>query len=470
MTARDPTTKTRGIRLADWRARILTNEKGKPRKVVANATLILENDPAWSGVLAYDEFAETIVTLKAPPWRSCDAPPDCKPGDWTDQDTTRMQAWLSDFHGLDLGDGPTLAAVAVAAIKKRVHPVRDWLDGLRWDGKRRATTWLVDVMGAEDTPYVRAIGQAWLVSAVARIYQPGCKVDTVLVLEGKPGIMKSSVLRALAGDAWFLEMSVSDVANKDAMQLLRRKWLVEFPEIDGLSRTEQAHVKAYFSRQVDTYRASYGRGTKDYPRQSAFAATTNKETYTTDETGGTGRRLWPTWCTRGDVALARAIRDQLWAEARARFESGEQWHITDPELRDAEREAQDARFRSDPWEQTIATWLAKPGDPGFPSKAERGVTTAAVLELALKIDVSKRDHAAAGRVGAVLRRLGWVPGKHPETIDGARVRVYRPSEGAGTNGHTLVPLDRPADATLGPGGEGDEPWGEDMYPPPEALR
>ena len=108
--------------------------------------------------------------------------------------------------------------------------MREWLDSLRWDGVKRAPTWLIDIMGVEDTPLVRAVSCAWLVSAAARIYRPGCKVDTVLVLEGKPGIHKSSVLRAIAGDDWFLEMSIADVAAKDAMQLLRRKWLVEFPE------------------------------------------------------------------------------------------------------------------------------------------------------------------------------------------------------------------------------------------------
>lgn len=456
--------KGKAIRLADWRAGILKTDKGKPRKVPANATLIFSHDPAWQDVLAYDEFAETIVTTKPPPWRACDAPGKIEPGDWTDHDTTRAQNWLADFHGVDLGDGPTLAAIAVTAMKRRIHPVRDELDAFRWDGKRRAPTWLVDVMGADDTPLVRAIGQAWLVSCVARIYRPGCKVDTVLVLEGKPGIFKSSVLRALVGDRYFLEMSIADVANKDAMQLLRRKWIAEFPEIDGLSRTEQAHVKAFFSRQVDTYRPSYGKGTRDFPRQIAFAATTNKEQYIADETGGTGRRLWPVWCTRGDVALATKLREQLWAEAVARFQSGEQWHLTDPELRDAERESQDARFRADPWEQTIAAWLAKPQDMG-PSKAERGVTTSDVLE-ALGLEVGRRDQAAASRVGSVLRRLGWVPPKHPETRNGVRVRPYRPVDGAGTNGHTLVPLERGPDATLEPlEGEGDGGWGEDAYPP-----
>jgi putative DNA primase/helicase len=455
------------VRLEGWQTGLL--RKIKPdgsttnvlRPILANASLILSSDPKWEGVLAYDEFAETVITQKLPPFRPCDLYKGQQAGDWVDEDTGRTQAWLSDAWGLDVGQDVCLSAVKMAACRRRVHPVRDWLDSLRWDGKMRSASWLIDVMGCEDTPYVRAVGQAWLVSAVARVYNPGCKVDTVLVLEGKPGIFKSSVLRALVGE-WFLEMSITDVANKDAMQTLRRKWIAEFPEIDGLSRTEQAHVKAYFSRQVDTYRASYGKGTRDYPRQTVFAATTNKEQYLVDETGGSGRRMWPVRCHRGDLGLAGSLREQLWAEAKVRFEGGQEWHLRDPELRDLERSEQDARFRSDPWEQTIATWLAKPSDLG--DKTIRGVSTADVMAGALGMDVAKRDHASASRVGAILRRIGWLPGKHPETIDGVRIRLYRPEDGAGTNGHTLWPLEDSGTVPL----ESDE-LSEDMFPPKDSL-
>lgn len=412
-----------------WKTQLLRkrDDSGKPkiglRPVAANVTTILTHDPAWAGVIAYDEFGETIVTRAPPPWRPVDAPVTVTMGDWTDLDTVRTQSWLADRYAIDAGQDTVLAGVSVVADRHRFHPVRDWLSSLRWDGQKRLPTWLHDVFGCPDTPYARAVGQAWAISAIARAFTPGCKVDTVLVLEGDPGIRKSSVLRALFGDEWFLEMSITDVANKDAMQLLKRKWGAEFPEIDGLSRTEQAHVKAYFSRQVDTYRPSYGKGTRDFPRQIVFAASTNKNEYLTDETGGTGRRMWPARCRTGNIALVVAIREQFWAEAVARFESGEAWHIQDPSLRDAEREEQDARFRTDPWEQSVAEWLAKPVDLGG-SRARAGVTTADVL-VALGIETGRRSHADAIRIGAIMRRLDWIPG-NPELRNGARVRVYRP--------------------------------------------
>jgi putative DNA primase/helicase len=418
---------------SDWHNRLIykLGPKGKPtqslKKNVANLSTILAHDTLWSGVLAYDEFAETIIKQKPPPWREWDAPHGGSvSGDWCDADTARLKMWFSAAYGLDASTGDALDAVLVVAHRHSIHPVREWLESLRWDGKRRVPTWLVDVMGCEDTPYVRAVGQAWAISAVARAYKPGCKVDTVLVLEGKPGTFKSSVLRALVGDEWFLEMAITDVSNKDALQILRRKWIAEFPEIDGLSRHEQAAVKSYFSRQVDTYRASYGRGSKDYPRQTVFAATTNKSEWLTDETGGTGRRMWPVRCIRGDVALARMYRENFWAEAKARFECGEAWHIVDPSLVEAERVEQDARFRADPWEETISAWLVGAADIG--SRAKVGVTTSDVLGTCLSIEPQKRDNFAAARVGSILRRLGWVPGKQ-ESRNGARVRLYRPVDG-----------------------------------------
>lgn len=450
----------------DWTDELLETKKGDIRSCAANMSLILARDPSWDGILAWDEWAETVVTLKVPPWRECDAAPDLKPGEWTEADTTRLQSWCSWHHNVDFGETTTWRGTIVAAMRKRVHPVKDWLDGLRWDGRKRAPTWLADVLGVEDTPLARAVGTAWLVSSVARIYQPGCKVDTVLVLEGKPGIFKSSVLRALVGDPWFLEMSVSDIANKDAMQCLRRKWIGEFPEFDGYSKSEQSAIKSFLSRQVDTYRESYGHKARDFPRQFVGCATTNKTEYVVDETGGTGRRLWPFQCARGDVAMARALREQLWAEARARYESGEAWHIVDPELRDDERAAQDLRFRPDAWEEKIAAWLAKPADIG-PSKSVRGVTTADILGGAILLDVGRWDNGHSARVGAVLRRLGWHPGKHPETRDGVRVRVYRPGDSAhsGTNGTTLYPLETPAPPTI----PVPEHTSGDLFPPDEAM-
>jgi predicted P-loop ATPase len=263
-----------------------------------------------------------------------------------------------------------------------------------------------------------------MISAVARIFEPGCKVDTVPVLEGEQGIRKSSLIRALAGDEWFLEMSVTDVSNKDAMQVLRRKWIAEFPEIDGISKGEFAHVKAFFSRQVDTYRPSFGKGSRDFLRQIVFCASTNRDDYGTDETGL--RRYWPIRCLQCDVAYVTTHRDQLWAEAVVRYRRGEEWHVTDPELVDEFKQQQSDRYRSDAWEEKIERWLLAPVDHAkFRSRADAGVTTGDVIELALKIEPGKIGPGDEGRVARCLRRLGWIRGAQ-QRRDGVRVRLYRP--------------------------------------------
>jgi putative DNA primase/helicase len=432
-----------------WRERLIVEVTGdgelRTLGVIANVVTILRFHPAWNNVIAYDEFGESVVSTKPPPWDVAAAPPyhadhtedTWKFVDWTETDLSRTCDWLSRNERLHVPSALVAEAVHVVAETRTIHPVREWIESLRWDGKMRLETWLIDIMGAEDTPYDRAVGKAWAISAIARIYKPGCKVDTVLVLEGKPGTFKSSVLRALVGDEWFFEMSVTDMSNKDAMQILRRKWIAEFPEIDALSKYEQAHVKSYFSRQVDRYRPSFGKAARDFPRQTIFAATTNKSEWIGDETGGTGRRMWPVRCTRGDVALARAYRDNFWAEAKARFECGEEWHITDPELLTAERDEQADRLQQDIWLPTIAAWLEEPigwdwdEDPStgkprkerYPVDLHNGVMTIEVALFALEKPKGQVTTADQMRIGRCLSALGYERGPMRRE-NGARVRRY----------------------------------------------
>jgi predicted P-loop ATPase len=220
------------------------------------------------------------------------------------------------------------------------------------------------------------------------------------------------------------------------MQILRRKWIAEFPEIDSLSKYEQAHVKSYFSRQVDRYRPSFAKCAKDFPRHTVFAATTNKPDWISDETGGTGRRMWPARCTKGDVALAHAYRENFWAEARMRCECGEAWHITDAALLEAERGEQDDRLQQDIWLPKIAAWLedpigwtweenehGKPTRSRFPVDLSAGVLTVDVATFGLEKPVGQVSTADQMRIARCLTALGYIRGPlHRE--NGARVRRY----------------------------------------------
>src|SRR5205823_3054617 len=240
------------------------------------------------------------------------------------------------------------------AARHAYHPIRQYLAGLTWDKKPRLDTWLVHYCHAEDSTYTRAVGSKTLIAAVARVQQPGCKVDTVPILEGDQGALKSTVWRILATDAWFSD-TLPDLHDKDAAQSLRGKWILELGELAILQRNEVELIKRFISANQDHYRPSYGRRAVTFPRHNIFVASTNKESYFKDETGN--RRFWPI-ALKGfcDVKALEADRDQLWAEAFARYKDGEQWHLT-PELEKAAMQEQAKRVELDDWEAPILEFI-----------------------------------------------------------------------------------------------------------------
>jgi len=326
-------------------------------------------------------------------------------GEWCDEDTTRAESWLLRAYGIRLSDSKVMSSVAVAARSITIHPVRTYLRGLEWDGVKRIDRWLTTFLGAEDSPYVRTIGRNWLISAVARIMRPGCKVDTMLVLEGKTGISKSLALRTLAGgpagddgrESWFTEIS-SEIDPTATPQLLRRKWIVELGELASLKRTrEQETIKSFLSRQEDNYRPPYGKRARDYPRQSVFAGSTNEDRYLRDPTGA--RRFWPFKCGRIFIRGLEIERNQLWAEAVHAFDKGAAWHLDDEAMVKLATGEQSERYEEDVWTERIREWLTL--------RAKTGTTLEDVLEVCLQIEPSKWTQWDASRVGAILKRIGW---------------------------------------------------------------
>ena len=210
----------------------------------------------------------------------------------------------------------------------------------------------------EDSEYVRAIGPRYLISSVARIYQPGCKVDHVLVLEGPQGKQKSEALRTLVkNDSWFTDR-LSHVASKDAALEIAGVLLVEIAEMDALTKATSSAIKSFLTRRRDRFRPPYGKHPINLPRQCVFAATINPTAggYLKDPTGA--RRFWPVAC-RGmiDRDGLEKVRDQLWAEAVHRFKAGAPWWLETPELEALATAEQAARFVIDAWEEPIREWL-----------------------------------------------------------------------------------------------------------------
>jgi putative DNA primase/helicase len=286
-------------------------------------------------------------------------------------------------------------AVLLVAEANAYHPVRAWLDGLRWDKTLRVRHWLRDYAGAADDDYTSEVAQWWMVSAVARIYKPGCKVDHMLILEGEQGIRKSSLLEAICPERSLFRDTPIDLGHKDSFGALRGKWILEWAELDSLDRSDFRKVKAYVSSPVDSYRPPYAKRDVDAERQCVFAGTTNEPQYFPDPTGN--RRFWPVRCTRADPEELSRVREQLWAEAVHWFQEGAQWWPSTSQSINRATDAQEQRRKEHPWEATIAIFLA--------TRAE--VCVGDVLD---HLNLSKKDWTpgAATVVGQCLARAGWI--------------------------------------------------------------
>jgi predicted P-loop ATPase len=381
-----------GAKQRDWTDELIFNKDGKILPNLANLILILRKAPKWEEVLAYDEFNARVIIRKRPPWghEEPDAP-------WTDHHESLARVWFQN-QNINPSAGDVGRAVQTAARCNKFHPVRAYFESLVWDGVPRLDTWLIDYFHAQDSAYIRAIGPRYLISAVARIYRPGCKVDHMLIFEERQGKQKSESLRTLAiRDEWFTDR-LSHLASKDAALEITGVLIAEIGEMDAIQRASSSTAKSFLSRREDRFRPPYGKHIISLPRQLVFAATINPPTggYLKDPTGA--RRFWPVAC-QGMVdrdGLEKA-RSQLWAEAVHRFKAGASWHLETPELKALAAAEQAARFVYDVWEPPIREWLGERIDVAIPE----------VLEGAL--DLARRDctQSAHNRAAKILTRLGF---------------------------------------------------------------
>lgn len=285
--------------------------------------------------------------------------------------------------------------VADTARHNDFHPVRDYLDGLHWDGVARIDRWLVAYGGATESDYVRAVGTLLLVAAVRRIRQPGVKFDEMPVLEGEQGTNKSSALAALAvNDEWFSDDLPLTADGKRVIEALAGRWIVEAAELKGMRKGEVEHLKAFLSRQIDRARMSYDRLVTEVPRQCVLVGTTNSAQYLRDGTGN--RRFWPVRIGRFDLASLRRDRDQLWAEAVVREAKGASIRL-DPALWSAAASEQQQRAVEDPYVLVLADFL----------RMKEGKIRASDVWNVLDIPAGQRTQEHNARLGEAMRALGW---------------------------------------------------------------
>jgi predicted P-loop ATPase len=313
----------------------------------------------------------------------------------------RLWVTIADAFGFQAPKATLHTLISADAREASHHPVRQYLDGLSWDGTPRLDRWLIAYGRADDTRYVRAVGALPLVAAVRRVRRAGCKFDELLVLESSQGTLKSSALRALCPhDPWFTDDLPLGVDSKLVIERTAGKWIIEAAELHGNRGREAEALKAFLSRQTDgPVRLAYGRLPVTVPRQFVLIGTTNARlAYLKDGTGA--RRFWPVRVRQFDVEALARDRDQLWAEAAAREATGASIRLA-PDLWHDAALAQEDRRAADPWEEILEPLLC--GEGITPVDL---VVVGAIWE-ALKVEANHRNNQHADRVAAIVQRYGF---------------------------------------------------------------
>ena len=388
--------------------------QGKPMKSMKNLRTLLEHDPQLKGKLRLNLFSGRIDTVGTMPWK--------RPGTsatWNDDDAAQLRIYLEPFFG-KLAKNDILDAVAATASDQAYHPVRDYLNGLSWDGKARLDTLLIDYLGAADTAYTRAVTRKAFTAAVARVMTPGCKYDTMLVLVGGQGRHKSTLLARMGGE-WFSD-SLRTFGDKDAMETIQGTWIDEVAEMQAMAKAEVDAVKMFLSKTNDYYRAAYGRYTADRPRQCVFFGTTNSKECLTDTTGS--RRFWVVdidqqgRCKNVFRDMA-GERDQIWAEAVAYWRIGESLYLP-PELEREARRIQEEHRARHPWEGMIADYLEQdvPAEWMKMDLVQREAFRSGGLRYDGTLEPRRRVCAAEIWCEALGRRKGDMTQRDTRTING----------------------------------------------------
>lgn len=419
-----------------------------------NIGLVMANDPGLAGKLRRDAESDAIYAVaERLPWRALPRGRDV----WADGDDANLRIYMECRYGI-VGKLKIDDAVSSAADADPYDPLGEYLDALpEWDGVPRAETLLIDLMGAEDTAYVRAVTRKTLCAAVRRARRPGCKFDYMLILEGAQGLGKSSLFAALAGE-WFTDaLSLDDIAHpKVAAEKLQGRWIAEVAELDGMAKASIERLKGFLTTAEDNYRAAYARRAKGYRRRCIVVGTVNNlDGYLRDATGN--RRFWP---VRVERSLDRSRLDestvaQVWAEAAALLAAGEPLYLSD-DVERAAREMQRQAMESDPREGLVQAYLETPVPAGFdawtgeerdefwslradfggaeggPEEALETRATVSVMEVwheCLRQPTVKPTRNDSYQIAAILRKSGWEPtGKTKKLKAYGYVKTYERGE------------------------------------------
>ncbi len=394
-----------------WRSKLITT-KGKDgedsglKQVPTNAGLILEHDKVWAGKIKFNRVTKEIDLFN-------------QFADINKNAThTEVMNWLalSDYR-LHLQSYTVVEQIYAVARRNEYDPLRDWLNGLQHDGVARISDLLPKYFGATGDPhYLKRISECWMIAAVARAMDPGCKVDNVLMLQGGQGKFKSTALNILGGK--FFSDTKFNIHDKDGRLMASRFWIIELGELAGLKGNDVEAMKSFFSAKSDHIRAPYAKVAEDFLRRCVYVGTTNKDEFLPPD--GEQRRYWVASIGKGDIEALCADRIQLWAEAVVRYKAGEKWWLEGDDVALAELQAQAVSKESYLREPILTWWMKLQTKPAI-------VTTQQIASDALGMTNSQITISIKQEIGEALRSLGFQRAK--KRLAGAPVNIYRtPSE------------------------------------------
>ncbi|MEN2430736.1 VapE domain-containing protein [Comamonas sp. F1-6] len=407
----DDMVKIGGYLVPSWMSYYYDSEKSRwnvSRKFVIRC---LERLPDIKDVLGFDELRNTVQCRKAWPW------PYAKPGEIRNADSLLLGKWLTDTYGLpSISKAALEEGMLTVAATRRYHPIRDYLTGLKWDGKPRVDNWLVHVLGEKpDTikpalfEYLGLVGRFWLLGMVYRVMEPGCKFDYCPVLEGNGGLRKSTLVETLATSEYFSDTPFEVGKGKEAQEQVQGLWLYEIAELTHFSKSEVGAIKAFISAKVDRYRVAYGSTVESFPRQCVLVGTTNEDTYLRDRTGN--RRFWPIPVKRQiNTEFVAKYREQLLAEAFARYLQGEAYSPSGEQEERLFKPMQESRLVETAVDGELLYVLTRvPMQNGIQSVVNElaDFVTLPQLVQALGADPAKAPPGLQGQITSWLKHEGW---------------------------------------------------------------
>lgn len=409
----------------DWQSHLELDKAGNIKNTLRNLTIILENDPNLKP-LVFNQLLDGMEIKGEVPWKH--------PSKfWRDADDAQLISYVDTHYGTFSARNYDIAVTKVADDRS-YHPIRSFIDQLpQWDGIERVDTLLIDYLGAEDSPYVRAVTRKTLCAAIKRVLVPGSKFDSMLVLNGPQGVGKSTLIAKLAGE-WFSDsLNLSDTKDKTAAEKLQGYWILEIGELAGLRKAEVETLRSFLTRQNDIYRAAFGKRATPHLRQCVFFGTTNAESgYLRDTTGN--RRFWPVMTpgsgTKHSWELTTEDIQQIWAEALVYVQQGEKLYLdatTEALAKAEQREAMESDEREGLVRLYLDTLLPTTWDSmdiferrnflsgsDFGPSAHTGtVPRTSVSSMEIWCECFGKDRANLRRsdsndIIGILKRIGWV--------------------------------------------------------------